>query len=352
MYHDAIKLEISRGNLLHNYRYLRKSSQKELIPVLKSNAYGFGINLIARVLYEEGQRFFSVARYSEALEILAELSNCKDVKVLVFESVQDLELIQKNKNIIFSINSMHLLAYLIQNCIDPHTVQIKLDLGFTRNGIPSEDWHRLRQFLKEKNLFFSGIYSHLFSANEKTCNMMTKKFDTIISMLGRERFCKIHLNSSESFYYEKYAGATDIRIGQLLYGIEECEHPDRNLKKIFSLNGAIDYIKNIQNNNYIGYEHQKNSGAFLYPNVAIVKFGYGDGFLKENINTTCRINDREYPIIGISMGHTYINVDDKVKIGDISAFYYDPNDLFQKFGRKIYEFTTILNEKIKREIVE
>ncbi|MDR3259372.1 MAG: alanine racemase [Fusobacteriaceae bacterium] len=343
-------MEIIRDNIINNYNYLRNISNKEIIPVLKANAYGFGATLIADILYNCGVRFFAVARYSEALEII-NYKDFKNIKILIFESIRDISHMDNIKNIIFSANSLDDLKYFAERGIPSEQIHIKVDLGFARNGILDEELDNLKTYIDENTHNFGGIYSHIFSICGKDGNKLIKKFDEILNFLGKHRFYMIHLISSETFYQYKYDIATNIRIGQLLYGINESNYRDKNLKKIFSLKGKISGIKNIENNKYVGYELKEKLQNIDYKNIAIVKLGYGDGFLKANENSACLINNKEYIISLVSMDYTFINIDESVKIGDVVEFYYDTDKFYDEFNCKIYEFMTNINERIRRELI-
>jgi len=50
-YEPLNKIEISLSSLKHNYKYLSSIDKRiKVAPVLKSNAYGHGIELIAKAL--------------------------------------------------------------------------------------------------------------------------------------------------------------------------------------------------------------------------------------------------------------------------------------------------------------
>ncbi len=91
---NSIKMVIDQKNLLHNIDYLKNLRGKDILPVVKANAYGHGVELIVKALYAGGQKEVAVARYMEAENIL-KMNIGDDFKVLVFESIGDIELIKK-----------------------------------------------------------------------------------------------------------------------------------------------------------------------------------------------------------------------------------------------------------------
>ncbi len=57
-YQPLNTIEISKKNLLNNYRYLSSINRMlKIAPVLKSNAYGHGLIPIAKLLSQKTHRF-------------------------------------------------------------------------------------------------------------------------------------------------------------------------------------------------------------------------------------------------------------------------------------------------------
>src|SRR3989344_6772460 len=70
MYKTLNRIEISRKNLLENYRFLSAINRKiKIAPVLKSNGYGHGIIEVAQILDKVGAPFFCVDSLYEAYEL-------------------------------------------------------------------------------------------------------------------------------------------------------------------------------------------------------------------------------------------------------------------------------------------
>lgn len=80
MIQNQTQINIIKDNLYHNLDYLKKSKNKDILPVVKANAYGHGLYEIVSLLYDYGIRNFAVARYTE-YEMIHDF-NLKDIKVL------------------------------------------------------------------------------------------------------------------------------------------------------------------------------------------------------------------------------------------------------------------------------
>ena len=74
MYKEAIRpvwAEINLSNLDYNIKNIMKKvgPQREIIGVIKADAYGHGDRVIARTLAEEGVKWFAVSCLAEALHL-------------------------------------------------------------------------------------------------------------------------------------------------------------------------------------------------------------------------------------------------------------------------------------------
>src|SRR5258708_15345691 len=68
-YHPLNTIEISQHALTANYQYLSNLSRLKVAPVLKSNAYGHGLVLTAKILDQLNPPFFCVDSLYEAYEL-------------------------------------------------------------------------------------------------------------------------------------------------------------------------------------------------------------------------------------------------------------------------------------------
>lgn len=351
---NSINMYISKKNLLDNIFFLEKKYNQKVLPVIKANAYGHGVDLISKILFYNGNRTFAVARLDEALYLLKNHIFKNNVSILIFESVgtEFLHQIKKNQELILSVNCLKELYESIEFGIPPSQISIKIDFGFGRNGILFKEIEILKNFIEEKDLFFDSIYSHLFSATYETGYEIIKNFQATINHLGKNRFKNIHVqNSIGTIQFGRLKYTTHLRIGTLIYGLQEKGAFEKNLKPVFSLKGKIDSIKNVVNSNYLAYELKTNLKIKSYHYIAKIKIGYGDGFLKINEGSTCIIKNKKYKISLVTMDNTFIEVDSTIKVGDSISLYPDLDLAKSETHSNIYELLILLNSRIKRILV-
>ena len=344
-------IEISKKNLIYNSNYLQKTYNSKLLPVLKANAYGHDINIVSSILYESGVKEFAVARLCEGYKIL-ENKDLKDCKVLVFETVDQEEYPKLDSRIILSANTFEDLKNMIEKGVPTEQIQIKIDFGFGRNGIFFQEVDELKEYLEKYDLKFSGIYSHLYALEKDEGAEVIEEFKKVILFLGKDRFQMTHIQNSEGIYLHGNSNFfTHIRPGIYIYGIQEPGIYMKNIKQVLTLKGKIDSIRQLKNKKYLAYSTKESTKIVGDENIAKIKIGYGDGFLKINTFTQCIINGKKFIINSITMDNTFIQVDESVKIGDEVILYPDFKEVFSKLSIHIVELICLLSPRVKRVIV-
>lgn len=342
------KIEVNKENLLYNYSYLKRKTGKDIIAVIKANGYGHDIKKVIDILLDAECDYFAVAREREAEKIIDYISDKS--KILILESIDNIEILKTKKNLEIVINSLAELERCLKKDIPLNQVHLKIDFGFGRNGIQLGELKELKRLIKDKNIYFRGIMSHLFSAELEDMKNIEEKFMDIILELGKERFEVIHLQNSAGVMSIEGKGCTHIRCGTILFGLQEIGYYDSNIKRVFRLVGPIEDIKEIDELKYIGYERKKDLKLGEYKKVGKIRLGYGDGFSKRGENIMSIINNKKYRIIHISMDTSFIAIDDSIKIGDEVEIFYDLEESMKYLGVPHYEFISCINDRIERVI--
>lgn len=343
------KIKVSKENILHNYHYLKKFRNKDIIAVVKANAYGHGIENIVKFLSENGCEYFAVARECEAEKILS--LKIKDIKIIILETVDELEILKNNENIHMVVNSFNDLLNLLDKGGSTEQLHIKLDFGFGRNGILEKDFFKLKELIENRNLKFKGLCTHVFAADYDDLISIEERFSKILKELGKDRFEIVHMQNSAGVMSVEGKFCTHIRCGTVLFGLQEIGYYIPSIKRSFRLDGKILDIKSIDDLKYIGYEKKENLNIGKYKKVAKIRLGYGDGFSKRSEGIMSIINNQKFKIIHISMDSSFILVDDSVKVGDEVEIFHDLEESINHLKVPHYEFLSCINDRIKREII-
>ena len=332
-----ITIEISRDALLNNLHNLQKLAPHwQLAPVLKSNAYGHGSNLIADILKKEDHLpFFCIDSYFEAEQLKHHSLN----KPLLILGYTPTTLIVKNKlkNLQFVVGSLEQLKILVDKKIK-QTIQIKFDTGMHRQGIPYNFLIEVLEILqKNTTLKISGVLSHLSDA-ENSNSEITKKQITNWNELAKkmqEIFPTIkyyHLTNSAGLAFSQNIVANVGRSGLALYGINPGNLPI-NLHPILKMKSIINEVRMIERGETVGY-----NGTFVaqkQTKIATVPVGYFEGVDRRLANQGFfLINGKPSPLVGkISMNISTCDISEikeaivGMSVNIISDKTADPNSL-------------------------
>lgn len=346
---NATKIILDRENLFHNMDFLkRKSKGKKILPIVKANAYGHGMDEIVGLLYEYGQREFAVARYLEGERIRK--MGYEDVRVLVFESIGNLDLVKDKPQLDITANTLDELKEILAYGISPDRIQIKIDLGFGRNGIFVSEVDKLKEIIDNEKGKFRGLYSHLFTVEYDDGFEYIEKFNKVVEKLGKDRFEMIHLQNTPATLSYGCDYVTHVRSGMGVYGLHNDGFYERNYRQVFSLETQIAGVKDLEDSKYIAYRLRKDEIDDEIKYIGKIKIGYGDGFLKSNEGSTCLIGNKEYKILQVTMDNTFLKVDSRVKEGDKVQLYYNVPYSTQHNDMPIYQLLSILSPRIERVI--
>ena len=331
-YYPLNLITVSKKNLTENYLYLSKiNPQIAIAPVLKSNAYGHGAKIIAKILDDLNPPFLCVDSLSEAYE-LQKAKIKSPILIMGFINGENLKV--KPLSFSYAVYDLDLLK-IIDTFQPGAQVHIKVDTGMHRLGVPLENLNEfVKKALKFKNIQIVGIMSHLATADKPKEPLLTKQitcFQEAIRIVESQgvRLQFKHLVASDGLINlnSKVAFTNISRVGLALYGINA---KDENLLPVLQLQSQIVQIKKIKKGERIGY-----SGTFTAPKdmvLGILPIGYNDGVdLRLSNKGYVIVNSKKCLILGrISMNITAIDLTQvkNPKIGDkVVIFSKNPNEV-------------------------
>lgn len=345
--------EINLDNLSYNLNKLKQiNKDKEIMCVVKADAYGHGAIDIVNHLLNEGIKKFGVACVDEASELRKNLGN--DFKILVLgctpieEWERAIEL-----NVELSLTSFDEIEYLEKSKIYPN-IHLKIDTGMGRVGFRAEEVENAISIIKRKNLVnILGVFSHLSSADLECEDDYTKNQLSQFVKLNKNKIENIHiLNSAGILRWQNETPSNMVRAGLVLYGVNPCE-TDEEFKPILTLKSKILFIKECQDDSYISY--QKKYLAKKGEVIATIPIGYADGLDRRFSNKGfVKIGGVKAKIVGtICMDQLMVKIPEdivsKVKVGDEVVIYdYDYNKLAESIGTISYEMLTSISPRVVR----
>jgi alanine racemase len=360
-------IEVDHPALLENLATVRRlaGSDKQVIAVVKANAYGHGDIAAARTLLSGGVERLAVATVPEALRLRA-----ADIgaPILVLWGVGEPEagpaVAADLEMTVFDIHSLRLLEEAADAVGRRASVHLKIDTGLGRQGSdPGAAVEIALGIAHSRGLRLAGTYSHLAVPGEDDAYSevqlvrMAQVLDGMRSS-GVEPGL-VHVSASGGILAGIGGFADAVRPGLALYGLLPTWAADRetSLRPVLSLAALPLRLFDLPADAGIGY------GLRFRPEratrIATLGIGYGDGWPRSHANNGWTlVRGQRAPIVGaISMDGLTVD------IGDIDGVTYD--DVFVLIGEQgtaritadevaaerrtiNYEVTTALRERLPR----
>lgn len=296
--------EVDLSRLVQNYRnaLMHLTPPTQLICVLKADAYGLGAPMVAKRLYQEGQRMFAVASYNEAAEIRRELPDC-DVLILgLCGDVQLLKAIEAGMLLtVFSTAYAAKVRAAAQTVNRKARVHVKLETGLNRLGFEPEEAADAIVTMNESGwMQLEGLFTHLAlrdAASDKAQLDLLKGCQAALEQRGIQ-IPMVHALDSIGMvrYPDEHMDA--VRTGAWLYGVypRRYAHPEES-QLALTVKTRIAQLHHVAAGECLGYDEthplQKDSI------IATLSAGYIDGYPRLNSVGEVEIRGCRAPVVGL-----------------------------------------------------
>lgn len=319
-----IQIKVSRSALLHNLTtYQTTYPTLRIAPVLKSNAYGHGLALVASVLDAEDIAFFMVDSWYEARELRRNGIRSRIV-VMGYVRPEDMVL-SKLENIDFAIVDIEQLKSVVRLATHRIRIHLELDVGMHRHGVvPNDLDEAIRLIQSNPHLQVTGVAAHIGDA-DNTDETLTKTQVELWNTLSKvvvSAFPSVefrHLSATKGARFVQMADTNVLRLGIGLYGFDTSPHSTLSLQPVLSMRSVISSIRRVPKGESVGYNATYTAETDRV--IATVPAGYFEGVDRRLSNKGFLIvRGVECPIVGrVSMNMTSIDVSDvpSVSVGDV-----------------------------------
>lgn len=338
--------EVSLSRVKHNLEVIRRlAGGREVVAVVKANAYGHGMEQVSRCLWGSGVRRFAVADLGEACRLRKTLH---EASILVFGGCGEGEEEE--------FRSLNLIAALFDDRIPGGVdVEIEVETGMGRLGLPVERVQAVARAVGAAHL--RGVYSTLSSSDcdPDWTRQQVERFNESTAGLAVPR----HLSNSAGLQYPQ-ARFDAVRPGLALYGIA-------NSPALIELHPALRWKARVVSVNLlpkgsrVGY-----GGSWVAPRpsrIAILGVGYGDGYSRRLSGQGEVLTESGFaPLVGrVSMDLTAVDVTDhaQVEVGSmVTLLDWDPASPISAAGLAgrletiPYEVLTSIGSRVERVFVE
>jgi len=353
-------LEVNLHQLRKNLLAIRTHvSPAKVMPMIKANAYGHGVDGVAPCL-EPDVDAFGVALVEEAIH-LRSLGITKPILVAGGTLPEQIPLFLEH-DLILTASSLELLSSAEAAAESTHknlSVHLKIDTGMERVGVHYYEAEPfLEQSLKCKHVLIEGVYTHFANSEDPElihARQQLERFQEVLRFYEKRSLPVPirHMANSGAILQFPESHMDMVRPGVMLYGIYPV-----GLAKMVDVAPALRWKSRVAYSKVTLPGHPVSYGSLwqseVETRIVTVPCGYADGYFRRMTNKAqVLVKGRRYPQVGricmdqfmVNAGEDDINVGDEVVLlGDGITAY----DLAEWTGTNEYEVLTNINSRVPR----
>ncbi len=370
-------IEIDRKALAANVNAFRSvmSSDCALMAVIKANAYGHGLDVVAPVVAESAD-WFGVDSLDEALA-LEKLGLDLPVLILGHTPLDGLPEVVRHgfRQVVFRTDTVRQLAEASRQIGREARIHIKVETGTQRLGIPLlvlEDF--LGEIKEISGLDVEGMYTH-FANIEDTLDpsfaqLQTERFRVALGIAERMGLKPrmVHTAASAGVLLYPETHLNMVRVGIGTYGIWPSRETriaarergrEIELTPVLTWKTRVAQVKTVAAGDYVGYGLTYQASRTMQ--IAVVPIGFYDGYdRKLSDSGKVLVRGKAVPVVGrVAMNMTMLDVteagaavdDEVVLIGRQGSVEIPVEDLAEKTGTIAYETLARIHPSIPRELI-
>lgn len=348
-------LRVDLDALVRNYRLLRATAAPaECGAVVKANAYGLGVEAVARRLLAEGCREFFVATAAEGVELRRTV---RQARIFVFEGVCDgAAATLAAADLVPVLNSLEQIGRWRDS---GRPAALHVDTGMARLGLSATEVAALAERPERlRGIRIDLVMTHLACADEPAHDLNSEQLERFERMRARLPAAPASIgNSAGIFLGAEYRGDL-VRPGIALYGGNPFVDRANPVEPVAALQARVIQLRDIDVAQTVGYgaTHDAHPPASL----AVVGVGYADGYPRcLGGRAFASVGGVRVPVVGrVSMDTLCLDVtklpDGAIETGQrIELFGTDisVDELAEQSGTISYEILTGLGARLRREYV-
>lgn len=318
-------LEIDLQTLRSNFHQLTKTTGVTVMPIVKANAYGHGLERVALELQSAGAKWFGVARIEEAL-FLREIGIHSGILVLGYTPpARVAHAVNKDISLtVYDCNVLKEYAAQAQGLQEIIKLHAKIDTGMGRLGIMLKEATDFLKYISDNEcLRLEGIFTHFACADEPDkdiTHMQINNFNQILKEIKKHGIATplIHCANSAGAINFPQARFDMVRAGIALYGHPPAQstHLPSEIFPAISWKTRLISIKQLPAGYGVSYGHRYHTKQ--EERIGVIAVGYGDG-LRRRPGNQVLIRGKKVDIVGtVCMDQSMVQLDDlpEAQIGD------------------------------------
>lgn len=335
-----------------------------VMVTLKANAYGHGLEAIARALASRADAF-GVALVEEGIA-LRRLGIENPILVMGGIWTRQIPLFLEH-GLTLTVPSLARLRDIEEAAAARNAaarVHLKIDTGMERIGV--HHYHAeelLEAAARSTHIEVEGIYSHFASADADDltdARRQLARFEEVLSFYERRSLPRPerHMANSAALLRMAESHMDIVRVGILLYGVYPSPGAPRTVevRPALSWRSRVVYFKVVEAGSPVSYGGTWSSDQRV--RVVTVPVGYGDGYFRSmSDKAEVLLRGKRHPQVGrICMDQMMVNIewgtgyngDEVVLIGEQGAERITVEELAEWAGTVPWEILTAINVRVPR----
>jgi alanine racemase len=355
-------LTVDLDAVVANWRKLEKTAvPAECSAVIKANAYGCGIEPVARALAKAGCKTFFVATLDEAAIARAALPSAALYVLNGFvQNTGETYARIDARPVIGELNELAEWDVFCRRTGWAGGAAIHVDTGMQRLGLTIAEAQGLIPRIHAGDHGISLVMSHLACAESLNHPMNARQLATFREVGSAFSGVPASLANSSGIFLGGAFQFDMVRPGAALYGVNPTPEADNPMQPVVDLKARIVQIRDVERGESVGYNG--NWTARRPTRLAIVSAGYADGYFRAgSSNDGTRGADvivagKRCPVAGrISMDLMAVDITDldknAVRRGHLVTLIGEGitvDELAHHFGTIGYEVLTSLGSRYAR----
>ncbi|MBC8254306.1 MAG: alanine racemase, partial [Ardenticatenia bacterium] len=281
--------EVDLDAIAHNVAAVKRhvGEHVQLIAVVKANAYGHGMEQVARTALDNGASWLALNHISAAVR-LRRAGIGAPILIMGYVPVASAPT-AAHYDLTLAVTSMALAEALsAQACKASKVlpVHVKVDTGMGRFGLaPENAVEFIRALCRLPGLIFEGLYTHLACADRADKRHSYQQFSAYRQVLDALETANIrvpvrHVANSAATLAMPDLHLDAVRLGIALYGLR----PSREVEPIIPLHPALALKSRVGQVRALPPGHSISYGQTFVTErpsqLALIPCGYGDGYFR------------------------------------------------------------------------
>ena len=273
-------LTLDLDALVANWRKLEKTAvPAECAAVIKANAYGGGIEPVARALASAGCKTFFVATLDEAAAARSAMPSAALYVLNGFvQNTGDAYAKINAQPVVGDLNELAEWDVFCRRTQWAGGAAIHIDTGMQRLGLTVAEAQGLIPRIHAGDHGISLVMSHLACAENLNHPMNARQLAAFREIASAFAGVPASLSNSSGIFLGNPFHFDMVRPGAALYGVNPTPEADNPMQPVVELKARVAQIRDVERGESVGY-----GGIWTArrpTRLAIVSAGYGDGYFR------------------------------------------------------------------------